>query len=109
MRDVRNLHERLRSLPWPALAGTVGDFALYETLLAGCADTAVRGGVLDVSKVPDPDEETIRQVQVLRKKHHLTSEEMKFLEYFNLLEEIGIALKDSQSDWATVVGVRVDF
>jgi hypothetical protein len=95
MKDLRDLYERLRGLPWPTLGATVGDFALYEALLAGCADTAVRGGTLDMSKVPEPDEETINKVRVLQKKDDPTSEEKAFLDYFELLEEIRLALGGS--------------
>ena len=42
MKDLKLLYERLRALPSPALAKNVGDFALYEALLAGCADRVVR-------------------------------------------------------------------
>jgi hypothetical protein len=68
MSDIRDLYERLRATPWPSRAGRVGDFALYESLLAGCADRVVRGGLLDVSTVPIPDEDTVIHVGMLREK-----------------------------------------
>ncbi len=55
-------------MPWPALANNVGDFALYDSLLAGCADRVVRGGLLDVSKIPVPDAETVAYTSELRAK-----------------------------------------
>ena len=93
MSNVKQLYERLRALPWPVLARSVGDFALYETLLTGCADRFARGGLVDTSKIPAPDEETIARVNLLRKKNALTQEERAFLEYFELLEEIRSALR----------------
>jgi hypothetical protein len=92
MKDVTQLYGRLRTLPWPALGKNVGDFALYDTLLAGCADRVARGEPLDVPKVPVPDQGTLSQVKLLRKKAELTQAERAFLEYFDLLEEIRYAL-----------------
>jgi hypothetical protein len=89
---VKLLYERLRASPWPALAKNVGDFAFYESLLAGCADRVVRGGLLDVSKIPIPDAETIAYTSALRAKSNRTSEEAIFLGYFDLLEQIRLAL-----------------
>jgi hypothetical protein len=75
-------------MPWPALAGSVGDFGLYDSLLAGCADRVLRGGLLDVSKVPIPDDETVAHVNMLRAKVNRSQEEAAFLQYFDLAEEI---------------------
>jgi hypothetical protein len=96
MRDLKDLYERLRAMRWPALAGSVGDCALYESLLAGCADRVLRGGLLDVSKVPLPDEETVTHVGMLRAKDDRSPEEIAFLEYFDLLEEIRSLLAGRQ-------------
>jgi hypothetical protein len=92
MKDVKRLYERLRALPWPALANNVGDFALYDSLLAGCADRVVRGGLLDVSRIPIPDAETVAYTSELRAKSQRTFAEVIFLEYFDLLEQIRLAL-----------------
>jgi len=92
VRDVNVLYERLRALPWPALAKSVGDFGLYESLLAGCADRLARGKLLNISQVPVPDEETRAQVTAIRQRRDWAPEEVVFLEYFDLLEEIRLAL-----------------
>jgi hypothetical protein len=34
-------------------------FALYEAVPVGCVDRVVRGGLLDVLKIPVPDAETV--------------------------------------------------
>jgi hypothetical protein len=88
MSDVKTLYERLRALPRPSLANRIGDFPLYESLLAGCADRVARGGLLDLSRVPAPDAQTATQVEQLRRKADRTEEESAFLEYFDLLEEL---------------------
>jgi uncharacterized protein YjaG (DUF416 family) len=92
MKDVKALYERLRAMPWPALASRVGDFALYESLLVGCVDRVASGRLLDTSKVPNPDNETVVYVASLRKKPGQSHEETAFLEYFDLLVEIRSAL-----------------
>ena len=92
MADVKSLYERMRATPWPVLASRVGDFALYESLLAGCADRIVRGGLSDVSKIPTPDEETVATVNKWLARGERSTEEEKFLEYFDLLEELRLLL-----------------
>jgi hypothetical protein len=92
MNNVKELYERLRTLPWPALVRDVGHCALYESLLAGCADRMARGIPVDVDKIPEPDEETARFVAALRAKSTLTHDERAFLDYFELLEQIHAAL-----------------
>ena len=92
MNKVKVLYERLRALPWPALAPSVGHFPLYESLLAGCANRMARGAPVDVAKIPEPDAETVEYVNALRAKGARAQDEQAFLEYFDLLEEIRSAL-----------------
>jgi len=92
MKNVKQLYERLSALPAPVLGMSIGDFPLYEALLAGCADRVAEGHLLDLSKVPSPDEGTLRAVTELRAKPALTADEREFLEYFDLVEEIRLAL-----------------
>jgi hypothetical protein len=97
MSDIRALYERLRAMQWPVLARGVGDFALYESLLAGCADYVLGGGLIDVSRVPMPDEETVAHVKMLRAKVYQSREEAAFLEYFDLLEQIRSSFAGAQN------------
>jgi hypothetical protein len=97
MKDIKTLYERLRATPSPAPADRVGDFALYESLLAGCADRVASGGLFDISRVPNPDDETVAYVATLREKLERTHEESTLLEYFGLLEEIRSALVRAES------------
>jgi len=92
MNNVKRLYEQLGQLPWPALAACVGDFALYESLLVGCADRVAKGHLLDMSKIPAPDQGTVDAVSALRKRPVPTEEEQRFLEYYDLLEQIRVAL-----------------
>jgi hypothetical protein len=85
------LYERLYELPAPALGRSIDDFALYEALLAGCAYRVAHGYSL-VSTVPSPDEGTLKAVAELRAKTSLSADERAFLEYFDLMEEIRLAL-----------------
>jgi hypothetical protein len=78
----------LRALPFPVLAKSIGEFALYDALLAGLADRVAQGHLVEASEVPANDEETVSHVSMLRKKSNPSPEEMAFLEYFDLLGKI---------------------
>lgn len=91
--DVRDLYERLRSKPFPALGRQIGDFPLYDALVAGCANRAARGEEVTEPEVPVPDEGTLRYVADMRKRPVQSQEEQAFLEYFELLEDICRALQ----------------
>lgn len=92
MKTVKLLYEQFRALPFPALGRSIGDFPLYEALLAGCASRLANGYLLDISTVPSPDEETLKAVTEFRAKTSLSDDERAFLEYFDLMEEIRLAL-----------------
>lgn len=96
MTDISELYETLRRLQFPMLGKEVGDFPLYDSLLAGCVDRASRGQRVDASEVPVPDRETVRQVERLRRKDHLSKEEAKFLEYFDVLDRLRLILQSSR-------------
>jgi len=95
MKTVKELYERLRALPAPALGFSIGDFPLYDALLAGCADRVAQGHLLDVSTVPSPDLGTLKAVAQLRAEASLSADQRAFLEYFELMEEIRSALRGS--------------
>ena len=92
MKTVKSLYEHFRALPFPALGRSIGDFPLYEALLAGCASRLANGYLLDLSTVPSPDEQTLNAVAEFRAKAPLSPDERAFLEYFDLMEEIRLAL-----------------
>jgi hypothetical protein len=88
MTDMKILYARLRALPYPVLGKSIGDFALYDALLAGFADRAAKGHFINTSDIPVPGEETLSHVSTLRKKSSQSQDEVAFLEYFDVLEEI---------------------
>jgi hypothetical protein len=88
MTELQKLYFEFRNLPFPKLGKRIGDFPLYDSLLAGCADRAVRGEFVDASILPEPDSETLAAVDILRQKPALNDEEHAFLRYFELLEDI---------------------
>jgi hypothetical protein len=92
MTDIRVLYADLRALPWPRLAARVGDFALYESLLAGCADRVADGQLIASESIPVPDDETLAFVKALRLKPARSRDEADFLAYFEITEEIRSAL-----------------
>jgi len=93
MESVKTLYERLLALPWPALGGSIGNFPLYESLIAGCAHRAANGYEVDPTTVPRPDDETLTAVARLRAKPLLSAAERAFLEYFELTEQIRSTLE----------------
>jgi hypothetical protein len=56
-----------------------------------------RGRVIDVSKVPEPDKDTLAYVRFLRGKPALSQDERELLEYFDVLEEIRLCLSGVRS------------
>jgi len=98
MADIETLYERLQKMPFPVLGKQIGDFALYDGLLAGCVDRACQGHRVEEAEVPLPDEETARRVSLLRSKKRLNEEEQAFLEYFDGLERLRLALQPPVSE-----------
>jgi hypothetical protein len=92
MTDMKLLYARLRALPFPVPGKSIGGFALYDALLGGFADRAARGHLINITEVPVPDEEPLSHVSMLRKKGSQSQDEIAFLGYFDVLEEIRSAL-----------------
>jgi hypothetical protein len=90
--EIQELFDRLRRAPFPTLGKRVGDFPLYDSLLAGCAERACRGEVVPPSEIPVPDDETSRCVAELQQRSDIRQEERAFLQYFDLLEQIRMVL-----------------
>jgi hypothetical protein len=88
VKHFERLYAQLRDLPFPALGKSIGDFPLYDALLAGLASRAAQGHFVENSAIPAPDEPTVSHASMLRKKGDKSPAEMAFLEYFDLLEEI---------------------
>jgi hypothetical protein len=86
--NVQDLYEQLKQKPFPVLGKHVGDFVLYDSLIAGCAAQASRGKIIPPEEIPAPDKETLRQVAQLRNKDRRNYQEQDFLEYFDLLDKI---------------------
>lgn len=96
MQDIKQLYERLRQMPFPTLGKEVGDFPLYDSLLAGYAERVSQGQQVNPSEVPLPDEETVKYVRELGARKTLSATERAFLEYFELLEQIQLALQKEE-------------
>jgi hypothetical protein len=88
VKHIERLYAKLRALPFPTLGKSIGDFPLYDALLAGLASRAAQGHFDENSTIPAPDTPTISHASILRKKDDKSPAEMAFLEYFDLLEEI---------------------
>jgi len=96
--EIRELYHRFRQTPFPALGRKVGHFPLYDGFLAGCADRASQGELVPAAEIPDPDDETARCVDELRRKESPNQEEREFLLYFDLLEDLRVAMQRRTSD-----------
>jgi hypothetical protein len=86
---VKDLYRRLEATPFPRMGGIVGDFLLYDSILAGYASRLAKGAPVDeVAADLEADHGTLQTVAALRAKKGRTEEEQEFLDYFDLLEEI---------------------
>ena len=85
---IRVLFEQFKTVPFPELGKTVGDFALYDSLMAGTVSSYLDGANIVPEAIPIPDQETERMLKVLKKKVRPTRPEADFLNYAQLLNEL---------------------
>jgi hypothetical protein len=95
MSKLAELYAVFRTTGFPSMGREVGDFSLYDGLLAGCADRAVRGESVAATEIPSPDSGTASAVSRLRQKTDRSDEENAFLRYYELLEQIRELLLES--------------
>lgn len=88
-------YRRLREMPFPSRGRHIGDFPLYDALLAGIADRYCQGQAVRAKEIPVPDRETVAWVESHRGQEGLTTEEREFLEYFELLESLRKLLEEA--------------
>ena len=89
---INEQYERFLRLPFPKLGKTVGDFALYEGLIAGTAQSFLQGCVVDARDIPPPDAETVAVVARLRSKEPKDEDEVEFCNYYEAIEHLRDAL-----------------
>jgi hypothetical protein len=82
------LFEKLKKTPFPEMGKVVGDFALYDSLMAGTASSYLDGAIIHLDAVPVPDQETVQLLNALQKKAKLAPHEADFLSYAQLLDEL---------------------
>jgi len=87
-KKIHALFERVTSTPFPKLGKVVGDFALYDSLLAGAVSSFLAGLRIDAEAVPVPDDETAAALPALEQKGTHSAEEMQFLNCARLLGEL---------------------
>ena len=90
---IRGHYDRLVAARFPQLGKRVGDFALWDSLLAGTANSYITGRLVKLEDIPLPDDETIRFADELHKQPSLSHEEHCFLEYFAILEALRHSLE----------------
>ena len=91
---IQGLFNRLCQLPFPSIGKRVGDFPLYDSMVAGCASRAAAGETISEAEIPVPDDDTAAYVATLREKKDPTEEEHAFLVYVALLERVCAALRE---------------
>ena len=91
--SLDELWELLVETPFPGLGKEVGDFPLYDSLVAGCVNRALTSAELRESELPELDDESSATIASLRAKKALSNREQEFLEYSELLAEICQALR----------------
>ncbi len=87
-RDIRVLFEEFKNAPFPELGKVVGDFVLYDSLIAGTVSSFIHGVKIDVEAIPVPDKKTAEMLKGLKKKPKLDGLEAEFVKYAQLLEEL---------------------
>jgi hypothetical protein len=85
---IDSLSNALKKLPFPALGKVVGDFAFYDSLLAGAVTSFLRGASIDPHGIPGPDEQSAVKLALLKNKLKPNIPETEFLKYAELLEQL---------------------
>jgi hypothetical protein len=87
-KDIRVLFEQFKDTPFPELGKAVGDFAFYDSLMAGTVSSFLDGAKISSDAIPAPDHDTEETLKVLNKKAKPTEQEADFLKYAQLLGEL---------------------
>jgi hypothetical protein len=87
-KTIRDLFEELKRKQFPPMGKTVGDFLLYDSLLAATACSFLDGAAIDVAAVPVPDKDIQETLKVLERKPKLHRQEAEFLNYAQLLDKL---------------------
>jgi hypothetical protein len=87
---IRELYERFVDLPFPKVGYEIGNFPLFDGLVAGSASSYLQGAPVHPAGI---DNETRKDILSLRSKSQLSDDERYFLEYFNALEELRLAVQ----------------
>jgi hypothetical protein len=91
-KSIRDRFETFKKMPFPKLGKTVGDFPLYDSLLAGTVASFLDGAKLDLASIPAPDAETEETVRALRRKSRLSVQEAEFVKYVDFLEQLRVEI-----------------
>jgi hypothetical protein len=85
-KKIGALFAELKKRSFPAMGKVVGDFGLYDSLLAGTVASFLAG--LHLEDIPGPDEESEQILVLLKNKQNRNQQETEFLEYGELLERL---------------------
>jgi hypothetical protein len=91
---VRTLFTQLTAEPFPQMGKIVGEFVLYDALLAGTADSVLASNSIVLDHIPNPDAETVDTMNNLKARTALSNDERDLVNYFDLLTKLRHALVD---------------
>ncbi len=93
--EATALFDELSSAPFPELGKQLGDFGLYDSLVAGALSAATKN---QERSVPSPDNVSQRFAEELRHREDKSASEREFLQYWFLLERICRFLENEKAD-----------
>ncbi len=79
MEKIRALFAELEKMPFPPLGKNIGDFPLYESLLAGTVASFLEGRKLTLEEIPAPDAETEKGVCHIKEMGKLDKQQPSLL------------------------------
>jgi hypothetical protein len=85
---IRNILNEFEKVPFPRLGKGLGDFPLYDSLIAGIAYSLVISGKIEPMTVPARDKDAQASFEKLSVKPMLTPDENEFVTYYRLLEDL---------------------
>lgn len=95
MTKLQARFDEFQKLAFPKLGKQVGDFPLYDSLIAGAVMTILSGRNIASKELPILDCESTQFIHALRKKVNMSPDEVAFLQYCEALEELNqLALQE---------------
>jgi hypothetical protein len=92
--DLAELYSRFLSMRFPALGKSIGNFPLYDGIVAGAISSYLQGADVHPADIEPPDHQTLDEITALFSKSELSDDEKYFLEYWRTLEELRLRVRN---------------